>query len=81
MKGATLFIVIVLIGSGWSFVKPFLSDRDKKIVMIILPLQVSRQPHPPVSLTPLPTPLTATSCKVLAFSWGLARAGVRWADG
>ena len=32
--------VIVLIGSGWSFVKPFLSDRDKRIVMIILPLQV-----------------------------------------
>ncbi len=40
VKGATLFIVIVLIGSGWSFVKPFLSERDKKIVMIILPLQV-----------------------------------------
>jgi hypothetical protein len=40
VKGATLFIVIVLIGSGWSFVKPFLSDRDKNIVMIILPLQV-----------------------------------------
>ena len=40
VKGAALFIVIVLIGSGWSFVKPFLSERDKKIVMIILPLQV-----------------------------------------
>ena len=40
VKGATLFIVIVLIGSGWSFVKPFLSDRDRNIVMIILPLQV-----------------------------------------
>ena len=40
VKGATLFIVIVLIGSGWSFVKPFLSERDKRIVMIILPLQV-----------------------------------------
>jgi len=39
-KTATLFICIVLIGSGWSFVKPFLSDRDKKIVMVILPLQV-----------------------------------------
>lgn len=40
VKGAALFIVIVLIGSGWSFVKPFLSDRDKRIVMVILPLQV-----------------------------------------
>ena len=37
---AVLSQVIVLIGSGWSFVKPFLSDRDKRIVMIILPLQV-----------------------------------------
>ena len=40
VKGGTLFIVIVLIGSGWSFVKPFLSERDKRIVMVILPLQV-----------------------------------------
>ena len=37
---AVISQVIVLIGSGWSFVKPFLSDRDKRIVMIILPLQV-----------------------------------------
>lgn len=40
VKGAALFIVIVLIGSGWSFVKPFLQEKEKKIVMIILPLQV-----------------------------------------
>ena len=54
-KTATLFICIVLIGSGWSFVKPFLSDRDKKIVMVILPLQArsSLRPPPP-SLLPLP---------------------------
>jgi NADH:ubiquinone oxidoreductase subunit 3 (subunit A) len=29
-----------LIGSGWSFVKPFLSDREKKMIMAILVLQV-----------------------------------------
>jgi hypothetical protein len=40
VKGAALFIVIVLIGSGWSFVKPFLQEKEKKIVMVILPLQV-----------------------------------------
>lgn len=40
VKGAALFTVIALIGSGWSFVKPFLSNRDKRIVMVILPLQV-----------------------------------------
>jgi hypothetical protein len=40
MKGITLFTVILLIGSGWSFVKPFLSQREKKMIMCILVLQV-----------------------------------------
>ena len=35
-----LFTVIVLIGTGWSFVKPFLSDREKKIILLVIPLQV-----------------------------------------
>jgi hypothetical protein len=29
-----------LIGSGWSFVKPFLSDREKKVIFMILVLQI-----------------------------------------
>lgn len=40
LKGITLFTVILLIGSGWSFVKPFLSQREKKMIMAILVLQV-----------------------------------------
>jgi hypothetical protein len=36
MKGTLLFTVILLIGSGWSFVKPFLSDREKKMIFAIL---------------------------------------------
>lgn len=40
LKGITLFTVILLIGSGWSFVKPFLSDREKKMIFAILVLQV-----------------------------------------
>ena len=40
MKGTMLFTVILLIGSGWSFVKPFLSDREKKMTCAILGLQV-----------------------------------------
>lgn len=40
MKGAVLFTTIVLIGSGWTIIKHFLTDRDKKIFMIIIPLQV-----------------------------------------
>jgi NADH:ubiquinone oxidoreductase subunit 3 (subunit A) len=40
LKGVMLFIVILLIGTGWSLIKPYLSEEDKKIFMIVLPLQV-----------------------------------------
>ncbi|XP_045069604.1 protein GPR108 [Coregonus clupeaformis] len=40
LKGALLFITLALIGTGWAFVKYILSDKEKKIFMIVLPLQV-----------------------------------------
>ncbi|KAJ0987721.1 hypothetical protein J5N97_006077 [Dioscorea zingiberensis] len=40
LRGVLLFTVIVLIGTGWSFLKPFLQDREKKVLMIVIPLQV-----------------------------------------
>jgi len=40
LKGMFLFTVILLIGSGWSFVKPFLNDREKKVIYVVLVLQV-----------------------------------------
>ncbi|XP_054275527.1 protein GPR107 [Macrosteles quadrilineatus] len=40
LKGSVLFITIVLIGTGWTFIKHILSDKDKKIFMIVIPLQV-----------------------------------------
>ena len=40
LKGTTLFTLIVLIGTGWSFVKPYLQDKEKKVIMIVIPLQV-----------------------------------------
>lgn len=40
MKGAVLFITIVLIGTGWTFIKHILGDKDKKLFMIVIPLQV-----------------------------------------
>jgi len=40
LKGITLFTVILLIGSGWSFVKPFLTEREKKMILGVLILQV-----------------------------------------
>eukprot|EP00617_Octactis_speculum_P011697 CAMPEP_0185781226 /NCGR_PEP_ID=MMETSP1174-20130828/101613_1 /TAXON_ID=35687 /ORGANISM="Dictyocha speculum, Strain CCMP1381" /LENGTH=463 /DNA_ID=CAMNT_0028471113 /DNA_START=78 /DNA_END=1469 /DNA_ORIENTATION=+ len=40
LKGLLLFTVILLIGSGWSLVKPYLNDREKRIVLVVLVLQV-----------------------------------------
>lgn len=44
LKGALLFITIALIGSGWAFVKYVLSDKEKKIFGIVIPLQVPLGP-------------------------------------
>jgi len=40
LKGVFLFGVIVLLGTGWSTLKPFLSDRDRKVLIAVLPLQI-----------------------------------------
>ncbi|XXG54902.1 hypothetical protein AAC387_Pa03g2670 [Persea americana] len=40
IRGILLFTVIVLIGTGWSFLKPFLQEKEKKVLMIVIPLQV-----------------------------------------
>ncbi|XP_070532349.1 protein GPR107-like isoform X2 [Ptychodera flava] len=40
LKGSLLFITIVFIGAGWAFIKQILSDKDKKIFVIVIPLQV-----------------------------------------
>ncbi|XP_050227430.1 protein CANDIDATE G-PROTEIN COUPLED RECEPTOR 7 [Mercurialis annua] len=40
LKGIALFTLIVLIGTGWSFLKPYLQDKEKKVLMIVIPLQV-----------------------------------------
>jgi hypothetical protein len=36
----TLFTFIVLIGTGWSILKPYLQDKEKKVLIIVIPLQV-----------------------------------------
>jgi len=40
IRGIFLFTVIVLIGTGWSFLKPFLQDKEKKVILVVVPLQV-----------------------------------------
>ncbi|CAL9207162.1 unnamed protein product [Musa hybrid cultivar] len=39
-KGVLLFTVIVLIGTGWSFLKPYLQEREKNVLKIVIPMQV-----------------------------------------
>jgi hypothetical protein len=40
LKTLFFFVIVTLIGTGWSFFKPFLSDKDKKIIMVVVPLQI-----------------------------------------
>ncbi|XP_066959578.1 protein GPR107 isoform X2 [Macrobrachium rosenbergii] len=40
LKGALLFTILALIGSGWAFIKHVLSSKERKIFMIIIPLQI-----------------------------------------
>lgn len=40
IRGILFFTVVVLIGTGWSYLKVFLADREKKILMVVIPLQV-----------------------------------------
>jgi hypothetical protein len=40
LKGLLLFGTLILIGTGYSFFKNFLTTRDRNLLMVILPLQV-----------------------------------------
>jgi hypothetical protein len=40
LKGGILIVTLTLIGSGWAFIKYVLADREKKIFLIVVPLQV-----------------------------------------
>lgn len=39
-KGIMLFTVIILIGTGWSILKPYLQEREKQVLKVVIPLQV-----------------------------------------
>lgn len=40
MRGLLFFTVVILISTGWSYMKPFLADKEKNILMVVVPLQV-----------------------------------------
>jgi len=39
LKGMMMFSTNVLIGTGWSYLKPFLTERDKQIMLVTIILQ------------------------------------------
>ncbi|KAI8136662.1 lung seven transmembrane receptor-domain-containing protein [Fennellomyces sp. T-0311] len=40
VKGILSILIIVLLASGWMFIKPFLSTKDKRVISVVVPLQV-----------------------------------------
>ncbi|KAI9322374.1 lung seven transmembrane receptor-domain-containing protein [Dichotomocladium elegans] len=40
VKGILSILIIILLASGWMFIKPYLSVKDKRVISIIVPLQV-----------------------------------------
>lgn len=39
-RGVMFFTVVVLIGTGWSYLRPFIGEQEKKILVVVIPLQV-----------------------------------------
>ncbi|GFN88404.1 protein gpr107 [Plakobranchus ocellatus] len=40
MRGAFMFVTVLLIGAGWAFIKHVFTDREKKLFLVIIPLQI-----------------------------------------
>jgi len=64
VKGMLMFTAIVLIGTGWSYLKPFLTERDRQLILAVLVLQGS----------------VNTAMIVVDESTPGSYAGVRWTD-
>lgn len=39
LKGTLMFCVIILIGTGWSYLKPFLTERDRQLLLAVIVAQ------------------------------------------
>lgn len=57
-RSILLFSIIVLIGTGWSYMTPFLGDNEKRVLMIVLPFQV-RLYYP---ISPIDCPYRCIPC-------------------
>jgi hypothetical protein len=43
MRGLLLIISIVLVGTGWTFIKHILSENERRLFVIVIPLQVGKK--------------------------------------
>ncbi len=41
LRGLLLIIAILLVGTGFTFIKHVLSDRERKLFIVAIPLQVN----------------------------------------
>ncbi len=35
-------MVLVLIGTGWSYMRPFVDERTRRVLLVVIPLQVQQ---------------------------------------
>ena len=40
LRGLLLMISILLVGTGWTFIKSILSENERRLFVIVIPLQV-----------------------------------------
>lgn len=40
LRGTLFFTLVILIGTGWSYMRPFIGQREQRILLVVLPLQV-----------------------------------------
>ncbi|KAJ1913527.1 hypothetical protein IWQ60_009171 [Tieghemiomyces parasiticus] len=68
LKGLMSIVIIALLASGWLFMRPFLTPRDKRIVSCVVPLQVmANVAHTVQNETALGSVEHATWMRVLPF--------------
>ena len=59
-----MFVTVLLIGAGWAFIKHVLTDREKRLFMVVIPLQVSV-----VCLFMIVIPLQVSVVRLSVCSW------------
>ncbi|KAJ1991356.1 hypothetical protein H4R33_001372 [Dimargaris cristalligena] len=68
LKGILGIIIITMISSGWLFIRPFLTSRDKQVISCVVPLQIlANIAHIVQSETPLGSMERSTWTRIIPF--------------